>query len=1254
MSEKAGASGWYSPTPSARSLSAVEGHGSPAVAPSEATGESTPSLSLTNTPTVTATPSSVGAVHNGGVGAGLGYGEEQEEEGLPHPLALAGQRFDGVDSEEDEDEAAPHQQHQHQQHQNSRQRAQCRPGGVGMPLEAISEVSGLEASLRSSLQTAGSFPALATPPGRWPAPKQRPGAAAGDVGEEAGASPSLEESITYRVPSVVASEDLLPPPPPPVVWQRAPSARRASAPVVPSKSPAPPQQQRGSLPPQLPPAPAPSPGQARQPAPHRPPVIAVSQTEEALRALLSSPAGTDGGVRASRSAESPMGAEVPDDVLKALALADGNGLDEALGAAMGGSLREGHGSDGSAARRLSGTGQGRAPAGGRAQYLGTGQLTGNPVSLAGGMGTARSTSGAAPAPKRVSGSGSAASGSAAGAPAAAAASAGALAHSLRSQAASGAAAPRRPQTQQQQHRAVAPPVDASIELTGEGDDLLSRTIEIEAGAPGLYTVAMLRGSITSAAAAMAAQLQQQQQQQQPVLYSRITRPSGTGEVSPAPSSRRTTTDGDVLPQVPSPLPPAAPQQQYPPPPTQQQNYKPSPKPQRRRRVVSEQEAELVASRKAAALLAAAAAALGDRPRTSALPGVAEAREEGLEEELSEACRGRTSDPAGSATPRAPPRPRTSDPAGSPAASVASSAARRMLDGDTVLYGSPSQSHSQRQSGFVGAHGAPVREMSAMQAEASSASVIPGAQSEASAAPHGGLRPSQGPAQHSADGGEGPGQGAVTPRQQLQSRSQPELGVRLDAQHAQPAMSSPRRSHITDMSLTQAAAVAGSGGGGGLGSSMRQTRSGKQLHPPPVHSSFSLAGYGGGPTSPGAASSGSRPSDAGEAGGRASTTGGDAVAAGRLSVTSGVASHDLDVDDAGRPYHMQQQQQEQQQQEGSPAPSPRGNSALARPNPPVAGGRSYKAMPPTAGPPLAAFSRAAALAAAADVGLSQQELQQLQGQQAAGRRRTVDEGEGAEELGVQGSQGGMREQELHVAPVGSAPHVHAAQEQQHEGGAVGAGQVGRAGGNVGGCRPAEAMKELFCIIGACQRAALLHLRSTFEACVASVTPTPRSAVFPLPLSLTGCHPGVCRCRAPWRCPPASPSCHSSRPGGSSSGNPHTAWRPRPAPPRDSTHRSATTSSTQPPPPSAPPPTIPARPRKATLALRRPRSAPPATAARAIAGDQTGTSPGACLLSPPPPPPCMRWRACRLQLLRGRLPHAPAPRQPLRARARPADR
>lgn len=974
-----------------------------------------------------------------------------EEEGLPHALALAGQRFDGVDSEEDEDDAAPYQQrqqYQHQQQQHSRQHAYNWPGGVGMPLEAISEVSGLEASLRNSLQTAGSFPGLATPPGRWPTPKQHPGAAAGDVGEEAGASPSLEESITYRMPSVVASEDLLPPPPPPVVWQRAPSARRASASVVPSQSPAPPQQQRGNLPSQLPPAPGPAPatGQHRQGVPHPPPVIAVSQTEEALRALLSSPAGGDGGVRASRRADSPMGAEVPDDVLKALALADGNGLDEVLGAAMGGSLREGHGSDGGAARRLSGTGQGRAPAGSRAPYLATGQLTGDPLSLAG---TARSTSGAAPAPKRVSGSGSGASGGGAGVPATAAASAAALAHSLRSQGALGAAAPRRPQNQQQQQsRAAAPPVDASIELTGDGDDLLSRTMEIEAGGPGLYTVAMLRGSITSAAAAMAAQLQQQQQQQQPVLYSRITRPSGTGEVSPAPSSRRTTTDGDVPPQALSPLPPAPQQQQqqYPPPPTQQQNYRPSPKPQRRRRVVSEQEAELVASRKAAALLAAAAAALGDRPRTSALPGVAEAREEVLEEELSEACRGRTSDPAGSSTPRAPPPPRMSDPAGSPAASVASSAARRMLDGDTVLYGSPSQSQSQRQSGLVGARGAPVREMSAMQAVVSSASVVPGAQPEASGVQYGRLCSSQGPEHHSADGGEGPGQGeaqgAVTPRQQLQSRSQPELGIRLDGPHAQPAMSSPRRSHITDMSLTQAAAVASSGSGGGLGSSMRQTRSSKQLHPPPVHSSFSLAGYGGGPTSPGAASSGSRPSDTGEAGRRASTTSGEAVAAGRASVISGLASHDLDVDDAGRPYHMQQQQQQ-----GSPAPSPRGYSAHARPSPPVAAGRSYKAIPPSAGPPLAAFSRAAALAAAADVGLSQQELQQLQGQQAAGRRRTGGDDEGAQELGVRESQGGIREHEVHVAPIGSAPPAHVAQEQQHEGVSAGAGQVGRADENV---------------------------------------------------------------------------------------------------------------------------------------------------------------------------------------------------------------
>ncbi|GLI69013.1 hypothetical protein VaNZ11_013551 [Volvox africanus] len=232
-------------------------------------------------------------------------------------------------------------------------------------------------------------------------------------------------------------------------------------------------------------------------------VVASLETEEALRALLATPrfARRRSSTAASIDVDS---LEVPDDVLAALAKTDGMDLDVALGAAMAVGLREqaAHEQSGSPLARLAQ----QAP--GHHMVMGPGPLTASPV--------------AAPLEARgidfsirSGGCSSVGVSSFAGA------------------VTSAALPPRDAAHTQIQAKCSVAPVNASIEV--DRLDELRKTIEVSADAGGLFAPGLRDSFICSAL--MAGPVAPAQQ---PVLYSLLPKPS----VSIDKSNRRNTLDGE--------------------------------------------------------------------------------------------------------------------------------------------------------------------------------------------------------------------------------------------------------------------------------------------------------------------------------------------------------------------------------------------------------------------------------------------------------------------------------------------------------------------------------------------------------------------------------------------------------------------------------------------------------------------------------------------------------------------------------------
>ncbi|KAG2448306.1 hypothetical protein HYH02_006890 [Chlamydomonas schloesseri] len=397
----------------------------------------TPSSAVTSALTASAMSSAL-AVHNEPSGArvraigALGGVEDSvsEEEGLPHPLALAGMAFDGIDSEEEDEE----------------EDAVARP-------EVPAAVSA--AAQRGHEGRGG---------GRQPA-------ASGEYG-----------------PAGLGAEG------------SGPASARASGLGAPSSSR----------------APVPVSGQPGA----RPALVAASlETEEALRALLSSPrqaavSHVSGGMSSS------LDGGVPEDVLAALAKTDAGGLDAALGAAVATLLRQHaaslgvHGPAGRPSTQGQGTGSfvaSHASPGGasaaaaaglrHAALMGPGALTAAPAAL----------------PPGVAGRGFDSSlRSAGGAPGASPGGCAAAANAGRGLAL----------------HAAAPPVDASISL--DQIDQLACPMVIDAD-----TAALMRASVVAAATAMAEQRAAAAAHQQPVLYSmgqtRVSDP-GSSQAPPEPAA----------------------------------------------------------------------------------------------------------------------------------------------------------------------------------------------------------------------------------------------------------------------------------------------------------------------------------------------------------------------------------------------------------------------------------------------------------------------------------------------------------------------------------------------------------------------------------------------------------------------------------------------------------------------------------------------------------------------------------------------
>ncbi|GIL42965.1 hypothetical protein Vafri_776 [Volvox africanus] len=232
-------------------------------------------------------------------------------------------------------------------------------------------------------------------------------------------------------------------------------------------------------------------------------VVASLETEEALRALLATPRFARRRSSAAASIDVD-GLEVPDDVLAALAKTDGMDLEIALGAAVAVGLREqaAHEQSGSPLERLAQQAQGHHV------VMGPGPLTASPVAV--------------PLEAR----GSDFSIRSVGAPSAGVSSfAGA---------ASAAVPPHDAAHPQPQAKRSVAPVNASIEIDQLNE--LRKTVEVSVDARGLFAPG-LRDSFVCAAL-MAGPVAPAQQ---PVLYSLLPKPG----VPIDKSSRRNTSDGEV-------------------------------------------------------------------------------------------------------------------------------------------------------------------------------------------------------------------------------------------------------------------------------------------------------------------------------------------------------------------------------------------------------------------------------------------------------------------------------------------------------------------------------------------------------------------------------------------------------------------------------------------------------------------------------------------------------------------------------------
>ncbi|KAG2499866.1 hypothetical protein HYH03_002157 [Edaphochlamys debaryana] len=251
--------------------------------------------------------------------------------------------------------------------------------------------------------------------------------------------------------------------------------------------------------------------------------------EDTLRGLLASPRfaripmPTSDGASGSLSADFDC-QDVPDDVLAALASADGQGLDDVLGKAMAATVRQ-HAAAVVAAR-----------AGDKERTGKTGAVPAqSPPPSAGAGGSA---GGQARRPQPVPlGPGALTAAPAAVPPGAAGRGFEASIRSAQNATGPRAGAAGRGQAAAQPQRMQA--VDASLDVSAL--DALSRTLDIEAEK-------LLRSSLAVAAAAIASQRAALEAQQQPVLYSMAPPPrvsSGSGASGSAPGSRRVTADGSV-------------------------------------------------------------------------------------------------------------------------------------------------------------------------------------------------------------------------------------------------------------------------------------------------------------------------------------------------------------------------------------------------------------------------------------------------------------------------------------------------------------------------------------------------------------------------------------------------------------------------------------------------------------------------------------------------------------------------------------
>ncbi|GLC51100.1 hypothetical protein PLESTB_000465900 [Pleodorina starrii] len=689
--------------------------------------------------------------------------------------------------------------------------------------------------------------------------------------------------------------------------------------------------------------------------PRTPLVVTSLETEEALRALLATPRFALGG--SGTMGASMEGLDVPDDVLAALAKGDGMDLDAALGAAISGSLREHAAQEQSDSplSRLAVLHQGVSGVAqmghGRHMVLCPGALTAAPVAVP----AAVAARGFDASTRNASGAGGRA------AAFAGAASPGAL---LQGETA-------------HPHQAERPGarVDTSIDV--DRFDMLSRTIEISVDGATALSAAGLRdsGSVTCAAEAAAAQ-----QHPQPVLYSLAPKSS----VPSDKASRRNTMDGEgrhsALDGVGS----------------------------RRNRLDGgcrrstvdgcpalneyleegpalggeHPHARLYAAPASTGTAATVAGSVRFELRPVSTSPSAGAGGTGHGAAAGSMAAGRTEMFAASASPA-----RVNRGSVNTASPSASSAVRPGGDGDMVLYGSPSQKADAAPSPGVAASpyvppspppgadpapyltsptvphiGSRLQRNSRKMDEEAMAGVHRDAVTQCGqAAPGDAAGPSSG------------GAAALRPWSAAtgaQSSSRRQL-TPMAASGASGASSGVNSVHL-DLSLTQAAAAAATGGGrpsatgfqqpsvvaaaaaasptvlqrqlrtmGSQGSQHlpalhKQQSEQQQQGPPalevpqlPAYSSFSLAGLSP-PTRP----------------------------------VVKVASHDLGVDDTGRPLPF------------LPSPKDAGaagaSSPCADPTAPSADeGRASRTQLQPLGPPLAAFSRAAALAAAADVGMAAQ-------------------------------------------------------------------------------------------------------------------------------------------------------------------------------------------------------------------------------------------------------------------------------------------